>query len=390
LYFQTLDDKKQCVGIYTDGKIYFDDMPDNLKRTWAYTGSIKDDGVQYAHIYASGKSLEEACPEELKDEFLKSQKKLMSCLKSFHTSKISLREHCIFDMIPHRFLMQFCEIRNKITEHVFQNYERPKNYELLSESFKLLHKIKYKELNLDVHDCRELQIKEKDRQKVADLLQTRYVDYNLFGAATGRLTTNKKSFPILTIKKKFRRLIKPNNDWFLQLDYNSADVRTFINLIGEKQPEGDVHEWNVKNLFGGSCTREEAKVKFFAWLFNPESDIVQNPRYNRDNILDKWYKNGVISNPYRRKINVDERRALSYLVQSTTNDRILDRAIEIDELLKDRRSYISFFIHDEIAIDFAHEDRDLIPQIKNIFESGGFKSNISVGKNYFDLKEIKL
>ena len=49
-------------------------MPNNLKRTWAYTGSIKDDGVQYAHIYTSGKSLEEACPEELKDEFLESQK----------------------------------------------------------------------------------------------------------------------------------------------------------------------------------------------------------------------------------------------------------------------------------------------------------------------------
>jgi hypothetical protein len=390
MYFQTLDDKRQCVGIYKDGKIFFDDMPTDLQRTWSYTGSINDQNVKYAFIYSNGKSMEQACPEHLKDELAESQKKIKACLRSFQVSKVSLRDHCVFDMIPHRFLMQLCEIRNKITQHVFENYEKPRNYVLLSETFKLLHKIKYQELNLDAHDCRHLQISPKDRQKIAALFSTPYVNYNLFGASTGRLTTHEKSFPILTLKKEFRKLIKPQNDWFVQLDYNSADVRTFIYLIDEKQPEGDVHEWNRKNLFDNKYSREESKKKFFAWLFNPDSDIVKNPRYNREKILSKWYKDGAILNPYKRQIKVDERKALSYLVQSTTNDRILDRAIEIDELLKNRRSYISFFIHDEIAIDFAHEDKDLIPQIKNIFESGGFKSNISVGKNYFDLKEINL
>ena len=67
MYFQTLDDKKQCVGIYKEGKIYFDSMPEDLRRTWAFTGSMKDKEVQFAQIYANGKSLEEACPEEFKD-----------------------------------------------------------------------------------------------------------------------------------------------------------------------------------------------------------------------------------------------------------------------------------------------------------------------------------
>jgi hypothetical protein len=389
LYFQTLDDKKQCVGIYKEGKIYFDSMPEDLRRTWAFTGSIKDKEVQFAQIYANGKSLEEACPEEFKKELADSNKKFLACIKSFETSKIDPRDHCIFDMIPYRFLMQFCEIRDKVTRHVFENHEKPRNYELLSESYKLLHKIKYQQLNVNSAGCRDLQISSKSRKKVADLIQRRYVSYNLFGAATGRLTTNPKSFPILTVRKDFRRLLKPNNDWFLQLDYNSADVRTFINLAGQPQPDGDVHEWNAKNLFNGKYTREEAKVKFFAWLFNPDSNLVENKKYNRKTVLDKWYQNGEIFSPYKRKIKVEERKALSYLVQSTTNDRILDRAIEIDALLEGRKSYIAFFIHDEVAIDFAQEDKDLLPKIKEIFEHGGFKSNISVGRDYYNLRNLK-
>ena len=389
MYFQTLDDKKQCVGIYKEGKIYFDSMPEDLRRTWAFTGSMKDKELQFAQIYANGKSLEEACPEEFKKELADSNKKFLACIKSFETSKIDPREHCIFDMIPYRFLMQFCEIKDKITRHVFENYEKPKNYTLLSESYKLLHKIKYQQLNVNSAGCRDLQLSSKNRKKVADLIQRRYVSYNLFGAATGRLTTHPKSFPILTVRKDFRKLLKPNNDWFLQLDYNSADVRTFINLVGQSQPDGDVHEWNAKNLFNGKYTREEAKVKFFAWLFNPDSNLVESKKYNRETVLDKWYKNGAISNPYKRKIKVEERKALSYLVQSTTNDRILDRAIEIDALLEGRKSYIAFFIHDEVAIDFAQEDKDLLPKIKEIFEHGGFKSNISVGRDYYNLRNLR-
>ena len=364
-------------------------MPEDLRRTWAFTGSMKDKELQFAQIYANGKSLEEACPEEFKKELADSNKKFLACIKSFETSKIDPREHCIFDMIPYRFLMQFCEIKDKITRHVFENYEKPKNYTLLSESYKLLHKIKYQQLNVNSAGCRDLQLSSKNRKKVADLIQRRYVSYNLFGAATGRLTTHPKSFPILTVRKDFRKLLKPNNDWFLQLDYNSADVRTFINLVGQLQPDGDVHEWNAKNLFNGKYTREEAKVKFFAWLFNPDSNLVESKKYNRETVLDKWYKNGEISNPYKRKIKVEERKALSYLVQSTTNDRILDRAIEIDALLEGRKSYIAFFIHDEVAIDFAQEDKDLLPKIKEIFEYGGFKSNISVGRDYYNLRNLR-
>ena len=71
----------------------------------------------------------------------------------------------------------------------------------------------------------------------------------MFGTVTGRLTTHKGSFPILTLKKEYRQIVKPTKDLFISLDYNGAEVRTLLELSGEPQPETDIHEWNAKNIF---------------------------------------------------------------------------------------------------------------------------------------------
>ena len=37
MLFQTLDDKNECVGIYYDGDLYFnDELPEGISETWAY------------------------------------------------------------------------------------------------------------------------------------------------------------------------------------------------------------------------------------------------------------------------------------------------------------------------------------------------------------------
>ena len=65
MIFQTLDDKSECIGIYVDGKLHFDDIPTNLTKTWKYSGSITDPNVEYASLLCSGLSLEEASPADM-------------------------------------------------------------------------------------------------------------------------------------------------------------------------------------------------------------------------------------------------------------------------------------------------------------------------------------
>ena len=198
MYFQTLDDKSECVGVYADGKLHFDKTPPDLTRTWKYTGSITEPHIEYAWLYAHGAPLEEVCPPHLKKNLLKAQKRFLAHLKAFELGKINLREHCFYDLIPKTFLLEFCEIRNQITKHVFESFEKPQNYDLFADFQKLLHKIQYQNLNLNKLGCRHLYHNTASRRKVNGLLKAaHHIEYNLFGTVTGRLTTFEKSFPIL-------------------------------------------------------------------------------------------------------------------------------------------------------------------------------------------------
>jgi hypothetical protein len=65
--------------------------------------------------------------------------------------------------------------------------------------------------------------------------------------------------------------------------------------------------------------------------------------------------------------------------------------IKIANLLEDKKSYIAFVIHDSIVIDFAEEDRELIPDIITAFKKtdfGEYRASVNAGKNFGELKKI--
>ena len=394
MIFQTIDDKAECIGIYADGKLSYDNFPQDLTKTWKYSGSLTDVDIEYAWLCCRGLALNQVCPTELSVRLKATQKRLRAYIQSFRIAKVDMRDHCIFDLVPEDFLKEFCEIKNKITEHVFENYEKPECYEHLNNVQKLLYKIRYQNLNLNNEDCRKLHLSSRNSVRTKALLSgPQYIDYNLFGTVTGRLTTHSESFPILTVQKDFRRLLKPHNDWLLPLDYNAAEVRTFIALAGEQQPQEDVHEWHIKNLIEGEISREDAKTKFFAWLYNPDANDDEFNHYHRKKVLDKWYDNGYIKTVFNRKISVNERKALNYLIQSTAADLVLDRAVTLDKYFEGKKSFISHIVHDEIVVDLADDERCLVPEIREIFSNNKldkFLVNLTCGKNYFELKELNL
>ena len=132
---------------------------------------------------------------------------------------------------------------------------------------------------------------------------------------------------------------------------------------------------------------------FFAWLYNPESQLIETNYYDRKEVLDKYYVDGYINTIFDRRIKVDERKAFNYLIQSTTADLVLDRAVAIDRLLENKKSFISHIVHDEIVIDFADEDRDLVVDIRDAFAKnrlGNFMVNLSAGKDYYDMNRMSL
>ena len=394
MIFQTLDDKSECVGVYCDGKLYYEGFPSNLTQTWKYSGGLKDKDIEYASLYCAGLSLTEACPVKYLEELKSAQKRFRAYLKSFELAKVNMRDHCVFDLVPQDFLKKFCEIKNKVTGHVVENYTKPECYDHLKDVAALLHDLKYKHLHLTNEGCKKLHYSSSNSIRIKKLLSgPSHVDYNLFGTVTGRLTTRPNSFPILTLQKEFRKLVKPRNEWLLSLDYNAAEVRTFIALAGGEQPQEDVHEWHIKNLIQEEISRQEAKVKFFAWIYNNESPATEFEQYKREQVVERWYDGEFVTTPFKRKIKVDKRKALNYIIQSTTADLVLDRAVAINRYLEDKKSFIAFIVHDEIVIDLSNEEKHLVPEIKKMFSTNKldqFLVNLKCGKDYGDLEELKL
>ena len=134
MLIQTLDDKQHCVGIYHNGKLIYDCEEfnfDTVTATWNYNSAISQKGALVASLFAQGKTLDEVCPDFLEHRWRAISTRLRAFYKSFSTAKLNLDIHCFYDLVPQRFLLEYCEVKNKITEHVIKNYAMPANYDFM-------------------------------------------------------------------------------------------------------------------------------------------------------------------------------------------------------------------------------------------------------------------
>lgn len=390
MYFQTIERNKNCFGFYADGVINIDVYPARPSKTWDYT-HLCDDNTELAKIYCGGKTLLEACPEHLKEEAIQSFDKLKAYMRSMAYAKIDLDYNCFYDLLPEKFLLEHFELRNKITKYVLENYEKPENYESLRNACELVFNIEQHKLNIDLNTVKQ----KLPNPKAQRFLKNKYpnkIKYNVFGAVTGRLTLGKDSFPILNLDKELRDCLKPNNHRFVELDYNSAELRVLLSLCGKQQPDIDLHEWNSANIFGGKLERSKAKQKIFSWLYDDKINNLAEKVYDKQIIIDKFYDGKQVNTVYNRKIECDKEHAVNYVIQSTTTDLVVEQAHKIQKILQGRKSFIAFYLYDSVVLDFHQEDLKLLKQIKDTFADtrfGTFLSNVSTGKNFGQMEKIK-
>jgi len=394
MIFQTFDDKKECIAVYANGQILKEKINlQELSRTWEYSEAISGSGVEYAKYYCGGKSLDEACPPRLEQEWESVKRYLSAIHESTKEVKLSLSDHCYFDLLPPHVLLRYGKIKNEITAHVFENYEKASDYDFKLSLTKVLTAIKNQKLNIDLKHLLSRRHEFKVRQFLKKIKAAEpYICYDMDGTKTGRLTASQ--FPILTLHKGYRNIIKPNNHIFLEMDYNAAELRVMMALLEKQQPKEDVHVWNMNNLFEGVRTREEAKKRMFAWLYNPKSqDHLLNKEYDRDAVVQKYFTQGEVTTFFSRTIEADEHHALNYIIQSTAADLFLRQMIKVAAALEGKKSTIAFCLHDSLVIDFHEEDKGIAHDLHDIFaatELGTFKVNVSCGKNFGQMRECKI
>lgn len=388
MYFQTLDDKGECVGIYKNGKLYFKDLPDGLERTWKYANYLEKSSVEYASIYCGNRNLNDACPPYLIDDWIEVEAKLKAHYRSFVLAKVNMEENCFFDLVPESYLLDYCNIRNQITQYVFENFEKPENYDFLADLTKILAQISHQKLNIDPSRMDN----PADIMRYTDI--SPYCRYNIAGTKTGRLATERGSFPILTMRKEHRTVIKPTNDFFVELDFNAAELRTLMALGDSPLPLEDIHAWNSTHLMPVGTTRSEAKQRLFSWLYDEEKENKAfSAVYERDKVRSKYWDGEKVKTIFGKVIEADRKHALSYIVQSTTAELVLRQMIEVHKKLEGKQSFIAFTIHDNIVLDIPYEERYIIPEMIEVFSNtplGKFLINVKAGRDFGNLRELNL
>ena len=201
------------------------------------------------------------------------------------------------------------------------------------------------------------------------------------------------------MNKDYRSVIEPHNDWFIELDFNAAELRCLLALNNQSQPEEDIHAWHghiLNRLSDHELDRDDIKRKIFGWLYGPLSASLGIPEiekyYDKKSALQKYWNGEEVVNPFGRKIKADEFHALNAIIQSTTSDTFLRRAIAVNKLLEGRKTLTMGLIHDSMVLDFAREDKDILEELIKEFgntDLGNFKVNASLGTNFGNMKRFK-
>ena len=388
---------KENIRLISDGKIISSSEINNKTiETWSYDPRLPSEGdLRCASLYMPGSSLEDLCPEELKSRWGKNIKKIEAFCQAFKASMVDMNDHCLFDLIPLKHTLEYFSLKEQITDFVLKKYEKPANYDFMLGVSKYVKGVKSRSLNLDLSQLNK-SLHETRARVLRKILEKKvpYIMYKIDGTKTGRLTTEKRSFPIMTLDKGYRSVVKPNNDVFLELDYNAAELRVLLALSGVEQPEQDLHDWNSRVVYHGLQTREEAKKRIFAWLYNPDSkDHLSSKAYNRSLVLQKHYNNQVVTTPFGREIEADRYHALNYLIQSTTSDMVLEQIGKITEVLEGTDSYIAFSVHDSVVIDFCKDDKEKISDLAKKFSEtrfGKLPFSLKIGGDYGKMREYKI
>jgi len=364
-------------------------LPEGNKATWFFDNM--DTGSFYVQSVADQK-VEDYLPYMELGEWSKVNNKINSQKKALETCKI--RDEDMLALLPESLIKEYYSFLNKATK-AFVEKNKVNSFNMhVSRVASLIEKIKRQRVRVNFKNLLEEEDKNPRNKRVLKKIKEgkRVIDYDVLGSRTGRLTNKSGSIPILTLKKELRSIIEPQNDLFAEFDYNAAEARVLLALCGVEQPQDDIHDWNIQNVFRGLGTREEAKVRLFSWLYNPNSDDhLLNRTYDRKKVLKKYYDGKAVKNIFGREIESDDFHALNYLIQSTCADLVLEQAVKLDNLLKNKKSKIAFIVHDSIVVDVTKEDFNMMTTMLNCFADtrlGKFKVNVSGGKTFGNMRKI--
>ena len=216
-----------------------------------------------------------------------------------------------------------------------------------------------------------------------------YTSYNLYNA-TSRPTNafNSVNFAAIPKSIEHRRCFKPQNDYFVELDFDGYHLRLLCDQIDYELSSESAHKQLARLYFEKEEVTDEeyaqAKQINFQAIYGkiPEQHaflkIFEDIQEYITTMWNFYDENGVVYNPMSGKAFTKElkdmhpQKLMNYMMQSLETSRNILILKEVLRYLKNKKTEIALYTYDAILFDFSKEDgKETLEDIKKIMEEGG-------------------
>jgi len=220
-----------------------------------------------------------------------------------------------------------------------------------------------------------------------------YTQYNL-NTTTSRPsnTFNSINFAALNKDNSERMCYRPENDKFIELDFQGYHPRLIGELVGFEFPK----DKNTYDVLGEvlDVDRQAAKELTFKQLYGGVWSEYQNKPFFKDVVRytdDMWdtYQYGkrlVTENKiFIPDADVNKNKLFNYIVQSKETSTNVELLELVFNLLKDKKTKLVLYTYDAFLFDYSKEDDGLIQEIINILE---YPVSVKQGRTYHGLEKL--
>ena len=225
-----------------------------------------------------------------------------------------------------------------------------------------------------------------------------YTSYNLFNI-TSRPTNAFNGINFLAFNKEngSRAAFVPENDAFVEFDFDGYHVRLIANMLNLEIPTDDsIHMILGRQYFGKEKLTpeeyQESKKITFRQLYNgvePEYKHIELFDHIDELIQAAWaeYKRqGFLLLPNGRKVKVENanpQKLFNYYVQCLETVNNVKKLSLLKDLFRGKKSKVVLVVYDSILIDFSADDgKGFLKNIKDVLEEEGYRVKAKKGDNY--------
>ncbi len=228
-----------------------------------------------------------------------------------------------------------------------------------------------------------------------------YTNYLLYNT-TMRPTNAFNSINFAALPHDTRESFIPENDLFLELDYDGYHLRLISHIINYDLTGEPAHKQLACLYFGTPHPTKDqielAKKTTFSLLYGGIQDQYLSIPYFKKideyctKIWNDFNTNGYIELYGGKKLknikNPNKAKLLNYIIQSMETYNNVEVLYDMIIKLKNKKTKLVHYTYDAILLDVDISEIDLVEELKNIMEKN-FPVKISYGKNYKDMEKIQ-